>query len=88
MFDHSHTRFHDKSLQKAAQYYTVSKVSDMVKFVALWSANIRKLAKDHKGYGSAAMLEDVLIQVSGIKSTNISFRCTVKPVLCDRPREH
>jgi hypothetical protein len=22
--------------------------------IALWSANIRKLAKDHKGYGSAA----------------------------------
>jgi hypothetical protein len=26
-----------------------------VKSVALWSANIRKLAKDHKGYGSAAL---------------------------------
>jgi hypothetical protein len=25
-----------------------------VKSVALWSANIRKLAKDHKGCGSAA----------------------------------
>jgi len=25
-----------------------------MKSVALWSANIRKLAKDHKGYGSAA----------------------------------
>jgi hypothetical protein len=25
-----------------------------VKSVALWSVNIRKLAKDHKGYGSAA----------------------------------
>jgi hypothetical protein len=23
--------------------------------ICLWSANIRKLAKDHKGYGSAAM---------------------------------
>ena len=32
----------------------VSKVFDRVKSVALWSANIRKLAKDHKGYGSAA----------------------------------
>ena len=32
----------------------VSKVFDRVKSVALWSANIRKLAKDDKGYGSAA----------------------------------
>jgi hypothetical protein len=28
--------------------------------VALWSANIRKLAKDHKGYGSAAKSIHVL----------------------------
>jgi hypothetical protein len=28
-----------------------------VKSVALWSANIRKLAKDHKGYGSAAIVQ-------------------------------
>ena len=42
--------------KKAAQDFhrAVSKVFDMVKSVALWSANIRKLAKDHKGYGSAA----------------------------------
>ena len=33
----------------------VSKVFDRVKSIALWSANIRKLAKDHKGYGSAAI---------------------------------
>jgi hypothetical protein len=26
----------------------------------LWSANIRKLAKDHKGYGSAATFEDAI----------------------------
>jgi len=32
----------------------VSPIFDRVKSVALWSANIRKLAKDHKGYGSAA----------------------------------
>jgi hypothetical protein len=32
---------------------TVSHIFDRVISVALWSANIRKLAKDHKGYGSA-----------------------------------
>jgi len=32
----------------------VSQIFDRVKSVALWSVNIRKLAKDHKGYGSAA----------------------------------
>ena len=54
MFDGSHTRFHDK---KVAQLFhcTGSKVFDRVKSVALWSANIRKLTKDHKGYGSAAI---------------------------------
>ena len=42
--------------KKAAQHFhsAVSKVFDRVKSVALWSANIRKLAKHHKGYGSAA----------------------------------
>jgi hypothetical protein len=29
--------------------------------VALWAANIRKLAKDHKGYGSAATTSPVLV---------------------------
>ena len=44
MFDRSRTRFHGK---KAAQHFhcAVSKVFDRVKSVALWSANIRKLAK-------------------------------------------
>ena len=48
--------FMTKVCKKAAQHFhcAVSKVFDRVKFVALWSANIRKLAKDHKGYGSAA----------------------------------
>ena len=32
----------------------VSQIFDRVKSVALWSANIRKLAKDHKGCGSTA----------------------------------
>ena len=56
MFDRSYTRFHDKICKKAAQHFhcAVSKVFDRVKSVALWSVNIRKLAKDHKGYGSAA----------------------------------
>ena len=41
-----------KICKKAAQHFhcAVSKVFDRVKSVALWSANIRKLAKDHKGY--------------------------------------
>ena len=44
-----------KICKKAMQDFprAVSKVFDRVKSVALWSANIRKLAKDHKGYGSA-----------------------------------
>ena len=56
MFDCSRTRFHEQICKKAAQLFhcAVSKVFDRVKFVTLWSANIRKLAKDHKGYGSAA----------------------------------
>jgi len=32
----------------------VSQILYRVKSVALWSANIRKLAKDHKSYGFAA----------------------------------
>ena len=42
--------------KKAAQRFhcAVLKVFDRVKSVALCSANIRKLAKGHKGYGSAA----------------------------------
>jgi predicted Na+-dependent transporter len=50
--------FMTKICKKVAQDFhrAVSKVFDKVKSVALWSANIRKLAKDHKGYGSAARL--------------------------------
>jgi hypothetical protein len=45
-----------KICKKVAQdfHLAVSKVFDRVKSVALLSANIRKLTKDHKGYGSAA----------------------------------
>ena len=48
--------FMTKKCKKAAQHFhfAVSKVFDRVKSVALWSANIRKLATDHKGYVSAA----------------------------------
>ena len=48
--------FMTKNCKKAAQHFqcAFSKVFDRVKSVALWSANIRKLAKDHKGYGFAA----------------------------------
>jgi hypothetical protein len=44
--------------KKVAQDFhrTDSKVFDRVKSVALWSANIRKLAKHHKGYSSAATI--------------------------------
>ena len=50
MFDRSYTRFHDKICKKAAQHFhcAVLKVFDRVKSVDLWSANIRKLAKDQK----------------------------------------
>jgi hypothetical protein len=50
--------FMTKICKKVAQDFhrAVSKVFDRVKSVAIWSANIRKLAKDHKGYGSAARL--------------------------------
>ena len=54
MFERSRTRFHDKNLQDF--HRAVSEVFDRVKSEALWSVNIRKLAKDHKGYGSAATL--------------------------------
>ena len=45
-----------------AQHFhrAVSKVFDRLKSVALWSANIIKLTKDHKGYGSAAMSNAVV----------------------------
>ena len=65
-----------KICKKAPQDFhrAVSKVFDRVKSVALWSANIRKLAKDHKGYGSAAslscahvLLTSVLPILEGIK---------------------
>jgi hypothetical protein len=43
-----------KICKKVAQHFhcAVSKVFDRVKSVALWSANIRKLAKGHRGYVS------------------------------------
>jgi hypothetical protein len=45
-----------KICKKAVQDFhrAVSKVFDMVKSVAVWSANTSKLVKDHKDYGSAA----------------------------------
>ena len=48
--------FMTKICKKAVQDFhcAVSKAFDWMKSVALWSANIRKLAKNHKGYGSAA----------------------------------
>jgi len=43
-----------KLLKSWSQFRTVSHIFDRVISVALWSSKIRKLAKDHKGYGSAA----------------------------------
>jgi hypothetical protein len=59
MFGRSRTQFHDKNCKKAVQHFhcAVSIVFDRVKSVALRSANIRKLAKDHKVYGSAASID-------------------------------
>ena len=53
--------FMAKFAKKAAQHFhrAVSKVFDRVKSVALWFANIRKLAKDHKSYGSAASVDPI-----------------------------
>ena len=50
--------FMTKICKTAAQHFhcAVSNVFDSVKSIALWSANIRTLAKDHKGYGSAATI--------------------------------
>jgi len=41
---------------KATQYFHCAelRVFTTEKSAALWSANIRKLAKNHKGYGSTA----------------------------------
>ena len=51
--------FMTKICKKVAQDFhcAFSKNFDSVKSVALWSANIRKQAKDHKGYGSAAKVQ-------------------------------
>jgi hypothetical protein len=47
-----------KVCKKATQHFhcAVSNIFDREKSIALWSADIRKLAKDHKDYGSAASL--------------------------------
>ena len=73
MFDRSCTRFHDKKIQTSEQHFhcAVSKVFDRVKSVALWSANIRKLVKDHKGYGSAANIS--LASQAKIKTEVVKF---------------
>ena len=50
----------------AAQHFhcAVSKVFDRVKSVALWSANIRKLAKDHKDHSSETKINLARLQRS------------------------
>ena len=75
MFDRSRTRFHDSICKKAAQHFhcAVSKVFDKVKSVALWFGNIRKLAKDHKGYGHAAKLRDTLQNSYKINRISIHY---------------
>jgi hypothetical protein len=74
MLDRSRTRFHDKNCKKVAQHFhcAVSKVLDRVKSVALWSANIRKLEKDHKGYGSAASLREARTVILNSQSPGVS----------------
>ena len=47
----------------------VSQIFDRVKSAALWSANIRKLAKDHKGYGSKVTNNQVVATVRHWKLT-------------------
>jgi hypothetical protein len=54
---------------------THPKVFDRVKSVALWSANIRKLAKDHKGYGSAATTSPVLVSFGPWKDQSKRKTC-------------
>jgi hypothetical protein len=73
-----------KMCKKAAQDFhrAVSKVFDRVKSVALWSANIRKLAKDHKGYGSAARVFPTFTKAGSdvimVVDIGLSFRgCSV-----------
>jgi hypothetical protein len=55
----------------------VSQIFDRVKSVALWSTNIRKLAKDHKGYGSAAREEvdtfSLRVRFAFTRNKNITF---------------
>ena len=56
--------FMTKICKKAGLHFhcAVSKVFDRVKSVAPWSENIRKLVKDHKGYGSTANVKvDILL---------------------------
>ena len=66
--------FMTKICKKAAKHFhcAVSKVFDRVKSVVLWSANIRKLAKDYKGYGSAANLQVVYYNCIKFHKTPIS----------------
>ena len=64
MFDRSRTQFHDKHLQKSGATFSLRcfEIFDRVKSVAPWSENIRKLVKDHKGYGSTANVKvDILL---------------------------
>ena len=71
--------FMTKNCKKAAQLFhcAVSKVFDRVKSVALRSANIRKLAKDHKGYGSTASNVAVQVVLLPKIKDNIFFKYTI-----------
>jgi hypothetical protein len=69
-----------KICKRAVQHFhwAVSKVFDRVKSVALWSANIRKLAEDHKGYGSAAKrVIDQIVTLRKTLSTDAKPRLTM-----------
>jgi hypothetical protein len=57
-----------------------------VKSVALWSANIRKLAKDHKSYGSAANVLTAWVIVNLIFSLFSSHCAIVEKYLLEKSR--
>jgi hypothetical protein len=44
-----------------------------LKSVALWSTNIRKLAKDHKGYGSAA-INDMVCKIDVLNTLSYKLK--------------
>jgi hypothetical protein len=50
-----------------------SQFRKFLKSVALWSTNIRKLAKDHKGYGSAA-INDMVCKIDVLNTLSYKLK--------------